>query len=309
MRQPQRRLEFTQYISPDGEIFDFHDMADTFLFTHAGFGMPPITYIRSRGPFQHGSTVIDYRLEPRQVQLVFREKGCDLFDYWSNRMSLLDIMRPNRQVSGTFGPGKLRMFVAGNKKYDLDVFLAQGLQFTRRDGENQDDFSISESLIFTADDPTLYNPTVECYSWTFASINSLVFPFAIPFTFGSSSTLSDVTVNYVGTWPSFPNIVIIGPISTPILTNTATGEFIRLDYTVAVGEAVTMTLNYSYKTVVSSSRGNIIGYISDDSSLATFHIAPSPEVSGGVNVFTLSGLGVSAGTSVSLSFYTRYIGI
>jgi hypothetical protein len=49
--------------------------------------------------------------------------------------------------------------------------------------------------------------------------------------------------------------------------------------------------------------------LTSDSDLASFHIAPDPEVENGDNVIVLEGTATDAGTAVRIKYYDRYIGI
>ena len=304
----RQRLELDYYFTPDGERFDLHNGADTFLISMAGTGMPPITYIQTRGPYQHGVNIIDYRLDPRAIQAVFRQNAGFRQDYWDVRANLLDILRPNRQVAGQLRLGKLRKIIPGGKIRDIDVFIQQGPVFNARTTDVWDDLAITEALLFIAPDPTFYDPTQVCYVWSIDPASNLIFPFTFPFTLADSTVSSSQNVVYTGTWLSFPSIEIAGPLETPQIRNDTTGDYIRLDYTIAEGETVTIGLAFGNKTVTSTLRGNIIGLASGD--IATFHIAPHPEATNGLNVITVTGGNALLGTTtVTLSFYTRYIGI
>ena len=49
----RQQLEFNQYISPDGKVYDFDNKVDKFIYPMANLGMAPIRYITQRGPFQN----------------------------------------------------------------------------------------------------------------------------------------------------------------------------------------------------------------------------------------------------------------
>jgi len=78
-------LELDQLITPDSQVYTFRDDQRRFTMSTSGEGLPPIEYITQRGPFQHGETVVDYRLRPRVLQMVYREKFCSRDVYWDGR--------------------------------------------------------------------------------------------------------------------------------------------------------------------------------------------------------------------------------
>lgn len=301
--------EFTEYHSPDGEVYRFQT-GDKFSFSETGMGMPPISYQVARGPFQHGETVVDYRLEPRIIQLEHRRNGCSRSEYWANRSDLINLLRPNRQTAGYFDLGTLRKRYDNGTIRDIDCLIEQGPIFAPSQPNQWDEWAFQETLRFVCPDPTFYDPETNYVSWTLSQQDHLVFPITFPIQFGTNIIDNNETVNYVGTWLAYPNIVITGPIVGFTITNETTGEFIRLNYTISPGEQVTIGLSFANKTIENGSGDNLIGYVSTDSDLATFHIAPDPEAPDGTNVFNVTGGGSIVGTTaVTLSWCDRYIGI
>ena len=301
----RRRIELDYFITPDGKRLDLHNGADMFLLDLSGTGMPPIQYIESRGPFQHGTTIIDYRLDPRVMQLILRGEACDRYDYWDLRANLLNYLRPNRQTTpGVLCPGVLRKILPGGATRDIDVFIQQGPAFTASVGDTR---AVTEAILFVAPDPSFYDPVIVTNIWYIGVQNNLIFPFTFPFTLGDTTIFSQQVINYTGTWLAYPTITITGPILSPEIRNDTTGESIRLGYTVVAGETLTIILKFGAKSVTSNPSGNAIAYASGD--IATFHIAPDPEAPGGVNNITVIGSGAVVGvTAVTVSYYTRYIG-
>ena len=306
-------IEFTRFETADGTTFYF-DTINKFMLTEEGTGMPEIDYLTQRGPTQHGESVYGYRLQPRVLQYLFRENACSRDDYWAARATLLDMLRPNRHAFGEFNQGTLIKTISSGEERAVDVMIMSGPAFAARRLGRWDEWSLQESLRFIAHDPTFYDPDLNTESWVVApdTANHLVLPFTFDGTslvFRQSVINEDHEVTYAGTWGTFPEITIDGPIYWPRITNESTGEVIYLDYDVADGETITITLEYGNKSVESSTHGNIIGAVRSTSYLATFHIAPDPEVAGGVNTLNASGSGANLNTAIDIKYYTRYIGI
>jgi hypothetical protein len=124
------------------------------------------------------------------------------------------------------------------------------------------------------------------------------------------STAGITNITYLGTWLTYPKIIITGPLNDAVITNQETGEKIELDYNIPAGRVVTIDLAYGVKTIQDDLGVNLIGVLSSDSDLATFHIAPDPEVAGGLNHISIVGTGESLGvTQVEIQFLNRYFGI
>lgn len=289
--------EFTEYHSPDGQVFRF-DQQSRFLISETGLGMPGVKYIEQVGPMQHGKTIYDYRLEPRVVQMVFRENSCGRDAYWDNRANILNYLRPNRQTLDAFALGHLLKILPDGTKRQIDVTIEQGPEFRAREPGKWDEWSIHEAIRFIAPDPTFYDPT---------QISDQKFHGAAPADYHAWS------ITYPGTWLSYPTIVLKGPMQDPIITNTTTGEkidFNSIGYHIAAGRTVTINLQFGYKTITDDLGANLMAYVSTDSDVATFHLAAAPEAAGGVNAFTLTtNGGEDANSYRTISYYKRYIGI
>jgi len=301
--------EYDIYIAPDGTEVRFDRTSDRFIQTFDGYGMSPIKYLEQQGAFQHGVSIYDYRLQKRVIQWTIRQNGCSRWDYWEKRGDILNLLRPNRHTVNNFGPGKLRKFLPDGTMRDIDVHLELGPIFSSPQGF-WDEWGFTEVIRFIATDPTFYDPTSGSLVWNLGPAQTqLVFPITFPIQFGYTIISGSNTITYTGTWMTFPTITIRGPIAGLILTNTTTGEKIQLNYKVKAGETVTISLVFGNKTVTNQDGTNLIGTVSTDSDLSTFHIAPDPEAPGGVNTITASGAASSPVTRITLSYYTRYIGI
>lgn len=303
------RREYIDFIAADGTVYPLHVPAaiGRWVISEAGMGMPPIEYSTTTGPAQHGETVRDYRLTPRTIQLLIRQGYCNRPEYWSGRAGLLDAIRPNRQLIPTSTiPGTLRKTLPDGSRRSFDVFIAEGPRFEPRSVGVWDEFALQEVLRFIAYNPVAYDPAPK--SATFApSLIDLVFPITFPITFGALDVTASVA--YVGTWPEYPAFELTGPMVAPLIENLTTGEFIQLAYDIPAGDVVTVALSYGAKQVTDSNSVNLIGTVTTDSDLATFHLAPDPEASGGVNLIRISGGAVSAPSGAVMRWYTRFIGI
>jgi len=307
--------EFDLYISPDGETYRFQNGTDKFVLSGiGGQGMPTITYRTQRGPFQDGQTVLGFLLEPRVIQLVHRRDGNCRDDFWTNRADFVNLLRPNRQTIGTFNTGVLRKVMPNGTKRDLNVLVQSGPGFVRNTDGRWDEFSFTEAIQFIAFDPIFFDPTAVSVTAAQTAQTELVFPITFDVTsndiqFGSANFNFDKVITYTGTWKSFPTITITGPIDNPVITNEETEETIFLMRSIADSEIVTISLNFGNKTVTNNASLNLIGDISSDSDLGTFHIAPAPEVTDGVNTINIQGANVTGSTSIVINYNTNYIGI
>lgn len=301
--------EYDSFIAPDGEEFRFDRLSDRFVQTFDGYGMSPIKYVEQQGALQDGTTVYDYKLQRRVIQWVIRQNGCSRWDYWEKREEFLNILRPNRHTINNFGPGKLRKYLPNGEMRDLDVHLERGPIFSSPT-QYWDEWGFTDILRFLAPDPTFYNPEQKSSTTSLAvAPTELEFDATFPIDFSSSLIDDTDNITYEGNWLTYPTIVLTGPLSGCQIINEATGETIVLSHAVVAGDTITISLQYGDKSVEDSSGQNLIGSILPESDLATFHIAPSPEASGGVNPIKIVGAGAGGATNIEVQHYDRYIGI
>ncbi len=128
-------------------------------------------------------------------------------------------------------------------------------------------------------------------------------------TFNASFINLTQNINYLGTWRTYPTITIRGPVQNPRIDNLTTGEKIELEHFVDAARTVTITLTPETKTIEDDLGTNLLGRVTSDSDLATFHIAPEPEAPNGVNQILFQGGSTSLATLFTLTYQTRYFGI
>ena len=306
-----RQIEFDQLITVDGETYRFNNKQDKFVWGITGQGMPPIEYRTQRGPFQDGETPLGFVLRPRSIGLIHRYNNCNRQGYWDNRSELMDILRPNRQLPGQFQGAVLRKILPNGDKRDLCVFIDSGPNFRGSNRNTWDEFSVQEALRFIAHDPTFFDPDKNVQDLTLPTSgeDEWALPFEFSIQFSSDGSAQTDTVMYDGTYKSYPTIIMQGPLTNPVVQNISTGEKIKLETTITDNTTVTISLEPGNKTIFDDLGNNLIGFLTTDSDLATFHLAPDPEVTDGANLFGVAASAIDAGSRIAIEWFTRYIGI
>lgn len=261
-----------------------------------GFGLAPLHRITTRGPLQHGDSDIDFRLDPRVLQIplvVKNESAIAKFrTHYYIRESLLKIFRP--QDSGVFRLTHTYTYDDGmvitliNRIYNINTRALGGLTFD----VDPVDYHVRTVVQLRASDPTWYsvedNGVQPFLNYANANIN------------GSQSTIVR------GNWFSFPIIRVIGPITNPVITNSTTGKVITVSGTIAAGTSYYFDLRYGYKTVYTGPNqtgSNVIANVSAASDLATWSFAP------GNNTISITGTGTTGATNATFTYYYYYTGI
>lgn len=308
-----RAAEKFQYITPDGEIFELYSPPNRYVLMYEGDGFAPVSYSTTRGPFQHGDTVVEGRLQARTIDLVIRQMGCDRDAYWSIRDLVDNILRPNRTDMNNPSPGVLRRVLSNSHVRDLDCYVTKGPEYVFP--KEWDSFSIQESLRFTGYNPIFYDPELivdSVSNFTAPPVTDLTFPFTMPFVFGPSvgSFTKTLTINYAGSWEEYPKILITGPATDLIIQHQTLGDTIKFTgFTIPAGTTVTVDLTYAKKSVLDNFGVSWLGRISEDSDLVSFRLEADPVVPNAVNKIDVTCLLGTTDTRIEFQYKNRYVGV
>jgi hypothetical protein len=246
-----------------------------------GFGLAPLHRITTRGPLQHGDSDIDFRLDPRILQiplLVKNESASPKFNSYAIRQTLLSIFRPQ-------DTGRIDVIRSNGTTTVQRTIYARVLGGLTFDVDPQD-YHVRTVVQLRADDPTWFEPFVNVFTYTNAMIGT------------------NQTVNTTGNWPTFPLIILRGPITNPKITNVTTGQFIEFSATLASSVTYIIDLEYGKKTVIEPATStNRINQVTASSNLATWSLVP------GNNSILVTGTGTSSITELIFTYNHRYTGI
>lgn len=272
-----------------------------YLVSYDGVGNSPSHRISSRAQNQHGETDLGYRLDPRLATLVYDLNTRDLVELQSRRDALLSIFKPSNDI-------KLRFNLPNGNIRQLDVVYYSDMSLPWI-GETF--ASQRVAITVKASDPTFYNPTQNLDTISGAVAGAAwEIPWAIPWSLSPSSIYTTQSITYLGTFLTYPIIKLVGPQTDTLIENQSTGD--KLDFTgtaVVAGDYLEIDLSFGQKTIVDSVGSNQITRLTADSDLASFHIAPDGEVTGGVNTLRVVALDTIASSSIQIRYYTRYIGL
>lgn len=299
----QRCPEAYEYHAPNGTVYPLDVNGIRFVLSAEGEGLPPINYTTQRGPFQHGTTLTDYFLQPRIVQLAIRHNYPNRDALHEGRQALVGVLSPGLQaLTGVVQTGTLRKQLTTGELRDLRALILQGPNFNPR-GKEWDEFAYTEVLRFQAFDPIWYDPAVE--TRVFAPQGSqLVYPITYPIIYTTLD--SKLIIDYAGTWKAYPIFTITGPTIGVQIENQTTGDLIQVSYPLPAGRTYTIDLTPGNKQILLDDGTNLLGYLTAESDLSAWHLTPSND---GVNELRAYATGVNANSLVSMTWLDAYLGV
>ena len=259
-----------------------------------GFGLAPLHRITQRGPMQQGDTDVDFRLDPRILQLPVVAVGLSTDDYYAARGRLLQVFSP------TNGGGTLTVTTSTWSR-SIDVKVLGGMSF---DTDPKVGYELRTVIQLRADDPTWYDavPHVVAGSAGIAGTPT-AYPVIYPRTYGTANINATTTYTYDGTWQAYPVITALGPITGLVITNNTTGQVITTTGSIGAGRTYTYDLRYGRKTVYDDLGVNQIATVSASSNLATWAIIV------GTNSISITASASASPAAVAITYNTRFIGI
>jgi len=306
---PQRGLiEFAYYIAPDGLQYPLFGGSRVML-SWQDFGMRPLDYLTERGPFQHGETVRDYRFRSRTVTMQMFEGGRCRQDWYCHEGQLIDALRPNR--SSTAQGGKLLLVLPDYTEREIGARITRGPSGDWNAEGSRLGADLQETMQFFCPDP-FWNDVQPNLVEAVIDIDSSCLPVCLPTCLGANIINQTFDVMYCGTWDGDTlTILITGPIEAPIIANLTTGKQIKLNYTVAAGEAITIDIQPNQVTVTNNYGVNLIGAVNNLSDLVTFGLAARGDLTPtGLNQINMIGSGGVAGvTSIAVTYLTRHVSV
>lgn len=272
-----------------------------YLVGTGNWGLSPAHRITQRGPFQNGDSDIDFRLDPRIINLPIVVPASNFADMMQKRSDLMKVFKHGNDTINfrlVWNDG-----VNGYQYRQVDARINGGLQLDANTQEN----TIRGVLQLRCADPTWYSDAVQYYDLTSTVFGDpTLIPKPYPVTYGSSQNTANriTTFTYDGSWNADPVITINGGLTSIIMTDTL-GHEIKIN-SVPFGETWTITLGYNI-TVVDQNGINKFSQLDITSNLVQWAVyAESGTVPNGANTISVSATG--SGT-IFMSFLTRYIGV
>jgi hypothetical protein len=273
-----------------------------YLMGSINWGMAPITRITQRGPFQDGDTDIDYRLNPRVINLPVLVPGTSYDEFANNRENLLQMFKPGNDTA-TF-----KSILNAGSFYEISRSIDVKIAGATMDSSSND-FHVRAVIQLRADDPTWYNTTQNVLQLTYTQFGTPTpYPKPYPVPYGAASVNNQLGVVYTGTVVSHPIIQCIGPLSDLVIADGA-GRLISFTATIPAASIWTVDLRYGRKTIIDQDGVSKFQYLSVTSDIVNWGLYPDPTFDSGQNPISVSATGTTNVSVVNMYWYDRYVGI
>ncbi len=316
-----KSLEYDVTAQAGGRIYDLNKISGQWILTDVdGLGLTDTRRLEQRGPIQDGTTDLGWRRESRFLNLRWAMQGCTLRDLWDLRKQLMTVWRP--RISD---PVILTFRLPNGDVRATDVNFEGELDF--KSGMRLDAKTHAVVVGLKASDPRLYNPALRIVEFSLlSSSGGLPIPWTIPIPIGGSALNTTETIYYANgdllASPEYPIIIINGPITNPVIENLTTDEKIDLSgnggLSIGAAEFIVIDLSgaplFDRKTILNQDGDSVGEYMTNDSDLATWHLAyngeklPDGTYCDGNNVIRVTGTGANLLSRVTLRYFDRFEG-
>jgi hypothetical protein len=213
--------------------------------------------------------------------------------YETKRRALATACAVRRDVNGQPLATRLSLTTRGGSSYFVDVFPRK----PKFDYEYATTGNFQ--LHFVAPISVIYGSAqVSSGAISRPTGGGFTLPFILPVT-SSATTGGSVTVANSGNTTSAPILTLTGPLTNPYVSNSATGEFVQLNYTIPGGSFV--VIDMANKTVMLNGNSTILSVRTTDSSW--WGVLP------GSNSISLSTSSTSDTGNAVVTFYNAWSGI
>lgn len=287
------------YNTPDNTKLYFFLGKERSIQNWSNFGMPDFVFIEDRGPNQHGTTVRDFRTQPRNITIEWFGRNCN-----GKQCEYADVVNAIRPTHDT-EPGYLRVINQDTSLLEIPARIQSGPNGSWNISSGLTPLQVRDVVQFYCNDPFWREATQATVSAE-VTVEDSCLDLCLPACLGTGLLSAEIEVCYNGTWYGDQiTITITGPLDTPVITNETTGRTIELNYNVAANETITIAILPESATITSDINGDILGTVTNNSDLVFFTLAPKQ-----INTISFSGAnGIEGSSTISMAYYVRYLSV
>lgn len=263
---------------------------------YSGFSEAPVTHQTVKSPYQDGESLIDSRLDPREISIPIMIIADTLTSLQAKVRALSKALNP------LLGSGTLLFDYENGTRYRLTCI---GDGTPQMDPSNRSATHQACIINLIAHQPFWESDTLNREDFMAAATD--FFPFSFPFLLGAENPSGTVTNS--GDVSTPVTISIVGEVQDPCLTRSITGET-----DVSMNISITMTATERFVIVTGPGNPSATYYKSDgtietgafsyfDPDSVFWYLEP------GDNTVTLTNVSIAAATYVSVEWRDRYVGV
>lgn len=242
---------------------------------------------------EDGANVSSMFYGSRPINLTGMFIGNSLAQYEANRKALIQAVQIERDQYGMPLPTRVEFVTLSGERYFVNAyFYKPNIDW---DGIKYGRFLLQA----TVPDPFIYD-TVQMTSEqiTQAAGGGFLSPFESPF-LTEASTGGTANISNSGNVAVYPVIQMSGSLTNPVITNSTTGQSLRLTYTLAAGN--TAIIDMRNKTITLNNSSSLLSTKSPDSSWWALNV--------GNNAITLTTGSTSDSGNLVISYFKGYAGV
>ncbi len=293
-----------RYRSPDGLVYWF----DGRIVSHSGIGLQPIKFIEDFGPQQDGSTVRDWRINPRTISLEIFLQGQECCQTRGEQLAeIINVIRPNRGTSREVN-GWLDFLNDNQVLMEIPVHVSRGPSGDYNYNGEIGKWQVSDTVQFYAADPIWreFEKRVDVVDFGKGSClgDCLGDTFCI-----TPTTFTSFSIDYKGTWDGDQiDIFLTGPMANVRIEQVTTGKVIELNYVIPAGGSVLIQIRPEFVTVTNNDGLNLIGSITSISDLVDFVLESEGQITpDGTNSIIVTQSGTDVNSAISIGYWERHI--
>ena len=219
------------------------DMGGDILLSHIeGLGITDVDIESTQAPLQDGSDIHGILLNDRTIRLQTTIRADDRQKLYELRRKILRVINPKTYNSKSKKRGELLLFYTNDyKTYRIYAYIEDAVDFKDRFGNND-----KAEIIFTAHNPYLLDEentklVIKKFS------GGLKFPLKLKTRFANVGYKRDYDNDSDADLPV--KIKYFGPVTNPTVTNETTGEAIKVNKTLEVGDTLEINTEDGEQTV------------------------------------------------------------